>query len=297
MEHNSTKDKNEVVDVYTNSPGNEIKIYSIVGSTATDITGTHPISEISTGIYKATFTTPTEDCLVCIVFNGTPTVIRVGDPLVKIITYTGVTGQTLSYLRIDSSGNTIESGTMDELGYGIYMKIPSDINYSIISIDGDTYALDLPYITTVAPPPSGEDGITADAIFNNVGYNMFGFLGNRNSYFSLSSGVWVNDETKEAKASDLAKAVCHKYGLVWDNIDDPLWIGNYIKYIQSYEENVGKIRYYKPFKTPDDNDANFSLMQTDESGNLVVKGVSMFLLQILENVNGTDGVTIPFKQV
>ena len=147
---------------------------------------------------------------------------------------------------------------------------------------------------------SGSDssGVTASKVFCNEGFNMIGYLGNRNSYFSLDDGKWIDDDDREAKAQDLGRAVCSKYGLVWDDKDHADYIGNYIKYLRTFQEDDGKIRYCKPGGegTPEDNDANFSLVQTDEDGNYVVRGVSLLLLKKLETIDGTDGATITFKE-
>jgi len=246
--------------------------------------------------YSATISTPSTDCFILAKQSDVSSILRVGDPEVLVIAYTSVLDQDNPYKQFDLDGEELDSGTMTQIGEGFYYVEPVSLDPSYFDLnDGLIKTLVVPYL--VASNSGGEGGITADKIFQNLGFNMFGFLGERYSYFDLDQGKWINDDTIEAKASDLAKAVCFKYNLVWDDKDDDNWIGNYIKYIRSYEENAGKIRYYKPYKTPDDNDANFSLMQTDEDDNLVVKGVSMLLLQSLETINNTDGAIIPFREI
>jgi len=242
--------------------------------------------------YSAEISTPDSDCFVFVVQDGDCGITRVGDPEVLVVSYSGKTGETYKYKQFDMDGGELDSGDMTEIGEGFYYIEPSSLDESYFDIEGIIKTLVVPY-NIVACSDNVE---LADEIFNNVGFNMFGFLGDRNSYFDLDNGKWVKDDDVEAKASDLAKAVCSKYDLVWDDEDDDKWIGKYIKYFRSYEENAGRIRYYKPYKTPDGNAANFSLMQTDEAGNLVIKGISMYLLQTLETVDDTDGATITFRE-
>ena len=142
---------------------------------------------------------------------------------------------------------------------------------------------------------TGGDTIEGAGVYTNVGYNMFGFTGVRHSWFDIDASEWVNDDDVDAKASDLAKALCSNYSLVWDDQDDDNWIGNYISYIRSYDDNAKKFRLYKPSKTPETNDANFQLIIEDEDGNVWVRGVSVLLIQSLETISDTDGATIPFR--
>jgi len=242
--------------------------------------------------YSAKIDTPDSDCFMFVVQDGTCGITRIGDPEVLVISYSGIAGETYSYKQLGMDGGELDSGDMTEISDGFYYIEPASLDESFFDIDGELKTLVVPYNVVVCT----DGGVVANGIFNNTGFNMFGFLGERHSYFDLDNGKWVKDDDVEAKASDLAKAVCSKYDLVWDDENDDKWIGNYIKYLLSYEENSGRMRYYKPYKTPDGNAANFSLMQKDEADNLVVKGVSMYLLQTLETVNGTDGATITFRE-
>jgi hypothetical protein len=236
---------------------------------------------------------PSEDCIVCAVLNGQPVFMRVGEPPVAFYGYGFGTGKIIPYERMSVDGTTLQSGNLVEYGNGIYGFTPTSTEYSLISAGGYVTSLDVPYnqICIENPPGSGgEDSEGAESNFINVGYNMFGFTGVRNSYFDGSA--WVADAGSEAKASDLAKAVAYKYGLEWSNKSDPLWVGNYIKYIRTYVENDGQFKLYAPSVTPENNANNFNLMQTDEKGNEYVRGVSILLLQELE----TGGATVPFRE-
>jgi hypothetical protein len=191
-------------------------------------------------------------------------------------------------------GEELKNDDMLEAGEGFYYIEP-EVEPSIGVFDNALIAtLTTPYV--IVNVSGNGDGAGIDKNFINVGFNMLGFGGNPHSYFDLDAGQWKTSDDVDAKASDLAKAVCSKYDLVWDDEDDDKWIGNYLKYIRSYEENAGKIRYYKVAVTPEDNDANFSLVQIDEDGNTNIKGVSLLLLQSLETVDGTDGAIMTFKE-
>jgi len=246
-------------------------------------------------MYMATIDCDDEDYWLLVKWGTQTEMIMVGDAEVISWMYSGTTDATYNYRQIAlDDGDDLKNEDMLEAGEGFYYIEP-EIEQSVAIFNDSLIAtLTIPYIVINVDDNSGSE-VSGDKTFINVGFNMFGFIGERHSYFDLDNGEWVNDDNMEAKASDLAKAVCYKYSLVWDNEDDDKYIGKYIKYIRSYTENDGKVRYYKPYKTPEDNDANFSLMQTDEDDNLVVKGVSILLLQTLETINDTDGAIITFK--
>lgn len=296
MRHSNFQNKDSSFKIINNSDSIiEIWTFTLIdGLTALD-----SITPSAVGnYYKATISTPNVDCFMLMRIGGLAEIVRVGDPEALMVAYTGEIDQVKTYKQYDYDAAELDNASMVEIGEGFYYIEPAVLDRSFFDIEGSIITLTLPYKVINCEEGAGSgSGPAADENFVNVGFNMFGFLGERHSYFDLGQGKWINDDAVDAKASDLAKAVCHKYSLVWDDEAHTDWIGNYIKYIRSYEENAGRVRYYKPYKTPDDNAANFSLMQNDESGNLVVKGVSILLLQTLETVNSTDGATIPFREV
>jgi len=246
-------------------------------------------------LYIATIDCDDADYWLLIKWGSQAEFIMVGDAEVISWLYTGVTEETYNYRQVAlDDGDDLKNEDMLEAGEGFYYIEPELEASLAVFADTHIATLTIPYVIVNCTDGGGDD-ITADKTFCNVGFNMFGFIGERYSYFDLDKGEWVNDDDVEAKASDLAKAVCYKYDLVWDDEGDDKFIGNYIKYLRSYTENDGKVRYYKPYKTPEDNDANFALMQTDEDDNLVVKGVSILFLETLETVNDTDGAIITFR--
>jgi len=245
--------------------------------------------------YRGTISTPDEDCYILHKQGGSSGICRIGNPEVLLIGYTGEEGNPLPYVHIDNSdGSEIESGDFTEIGEGFYYVEPAKLVNSFYNINGGYLkTLRIPY--TVINVDSGSTVTVADKNFINTGYNMFGFLGEEHSYFDMGTGAWIQDDDVVVKASDIAKAVCIKYGLVWDDKEDPQWIGNYIQYIRSYDENAKKFRLYKPYTTPDTNDANFALFQVDEDGNVWLRGISLLLNETLETVNDVGGAIVTFR--
>lgn len=241
--------------------------------------------------WVATVSTPDENCFMMVRWGAVTEILRVGDPDVLMVAYTGATLGSYSYTQYDYIGATLSTGSMVEIGEGFYYIEPAVLDASFYRIEEAMITLSVPYKVVNCTDSGTGDGISANENYINVGYNMFGFTGEKNSYHNGT--VWVNDENSVAKASDLAKAVTDRYGLVWADSSDPLWIGNYVKYIRTYVENEGQFKLYSPSITPETNSNNFELMQIDEQGNDYIRGVSILLTQELE----TGGAVVPFKEV
>ena len=142
--------------------------------------------------------------------------------------------------------------------------------------------------------------IYADQNFIDVGYAEFGFLGDEFSYFDYENGIWVHDDTQmiRARASDLARAIAYKYGLVWDDRTDINWIGNFIAYLRTYNEEDKQFRLYAPSITPEDNYNNFPLIVRDEYGNQQLRGISILIKQpLITTPDGSEGIILPFRKV
>jgi len=294
MRHNWFKAKDDSYKVITTTD-NPISVWTFTTEDGLVEQDSVTPSAINDDYYKATISTTGTDCFMLMKHDGACGILRIGNPEVLTIGYTGETDEVHNYVQYDMDGEELGSGDMVEIGEGFYYAEPESLESSFVVLMGYLIKnLEVPYL--IVETDGGVKSVLAQQNFINEGFNTLGFLGERHSFFDLEQGKWINDDDVEAKAADMAKAVCHKYGLVWDDEDDDQWIGNYVKYLRTYQENDGKIRYYKVAKTPEDNVANFSLMQTDENGNLVVKGISMLLLQSLETINDTDGAIITFAE-
>ena len=296
MRHNLFKAKDTSFKVITTTD-TAIAVWTF--TTADGLTEQDSVtpSAINDDYYKAVISTASTDCFMLMKHDGECGIMRVGDPEVLTIGYTGETGETHTHVQYDMDGEELGNGDMIEIGEGFYYAEPASLESSFVVLMGTLVKnLEVPYMVVEV---EGSGGIEGDKQFLNTGYNTFGALADKHSYFDLEQGKWIQDDDRIAKASDLAMAVCHKYGLVWDDEDDDQWIGNYVKYVRSYDENDGakKFRLYKPSKTPLTNDANFDLHVTDEDGNYWVRGVALLLLQTLETINDTDGAIITYKEV
>jgi len=292
MEHTSFKEISSDYKMICRSD-TDVLVWSY--TTADGLEERDTITPTAIGDYFiATITTPDVDCFLLTKQSNEYGVVRVGNPEVLLVVFTPDTGLTIPYKQFDLEGSEIDSGDFTEVVSGFYYVSPSTLDASFFLINNAIIkTLSMPYFVFNC---SGGSGSSIDKNYMNVGFNMIGFGGNRYSYFDLSNGVWVDDENVEATAGDLAKAVCYKYGLVWNDRDDDKFIGKYLKYLRSANENTGRVLYYKCGITPFDNENNFPLMQTDEDGNTVIKGVAMLLLQSLESISDTDGAIITFKE-
>ncbi len=256
-------------------------------------------TDIDNGLYTASFDVSDmniQDMWLLVKWGNAVEMIMVGSCDLVVWLYAKDSGQSLSFDQYKlSDGSSVKSDTMVDADDGFYYIEP-ETEKSVCVFDGDkAYStLTIPYVVINVTSSGSCDA--AEKNFINVGYNMFGFQGVRHSYYDTENKKWVNDDDKEAKASDLAKAVCYKYDLVWDDKDDDKWIGKYIQYIRSYDENAKKYRLYKPYKTPEDNAANFNLVQTDEDDNEWVRGVSIFLNSNIETINDVDGAIVSFRE-
>lgn len=247
---------------------------------------------------------PNEDCyLVLVIYRNNIiidyVILRSGVPSLKIF-YTNSNYTHLDnvyYEQYNKNGVLLESDNINYLSYGIGYFTPANEFESLIKIhrnlDTVSSILKLPYIEVVI---DNTGGYSSNGLFVDTGFSNYGFIGEKNSYFDLSSGEWIKDLTKTAKAEDLAKAVAWKYNLEWDNRTAPNHIYNYIKYFRTYDEENKRFLLYAPAITPSSDTNNFELIQLDELGNTFILGISMLLIQDLETVSDNSvGVYIPFK--
>jgi hypothetical protein len=186
--------------------------------------------------YKITLTTEDRDYFIFIEWGLIREIVRVGDPDVLVIGRAGDTGLQIYYKHINATdGSVIDEGYFTEIGYNYYYIQPKELTKSFFDIeDTGLVTLVVPYkIVNVSETLTTGD-IYADQNFIDVGYAEFGFLGDEFSYFDYENGIWVHDDAQmiRARASDLARAIAYKYGLVWDDRTDVNWIGNFIAYLK-----------------------------------------------------------------
>lgn len=157
MEHNSSKLHGENIDIFSYATNiYKFKMYKIGNDGVLyDITPDYEIISIGQDLSKVNVTLPSEDTIVCCVFNEQPIVLRVGKPDVRYIFYTKYPQDYLPYTRVDTIGNLIEAGNLEEYGVGFYGFVPSDLVYSIINVKGVITPLAVPYDVNKA---CGNDG-------------------------------------------------------------------------------------------------------------------------------------------
>ena len=296
MRHNNFFGRGDSFDVVNVEDSDNKHIYKFTSPDDDLVELDFPDVDSIGNYYKTTVTTPDDDCFLFFIWGKIVEFIRVGDPDIYVLHYRSTTGDSINYKQINFDGDEDDSGTMDSLGNGFYSISPAKLETSFFAIEGvGIVTLKMPYKVVNVSGNSDCTGLAADSNFIDVGYAEFGFLGERHSYFSTEDGEWINDSSANAKAADLAKAVTNKYDLVWDDRDDDKWIGNYIAYIRSYDEEAKKFILYIPSITPEDNVNNFPLVVDDENGNPQLRGLSILIKQKLETVDDSDGATIPFK--
>lgn len=249
----------------------------------------------------STVTIPEEDCYLVLVIKRDGKTIdyvvnRVGEPELKIF-YTDseiIESVEITYEQYSKVGVLLTNGFLTYITEGIFYFSPVNQFESFIRFNGSvSKVLKLPYVIVSV---GGSGQIVGDELFLDTGFSTYGFLGNKNSYFDLDSGKWIDDANSIAKASDLAKAVAYSYNLEWDDRASDDHIYKCISYLRTYDEEAGVFRLYAPAITPESNAANFDLITEDELGNMFVKGISMLLTRELETIEeGSVGARIPFK--
>ncbi len=155
MEHSAIRKKDTLTEFFCRSDevSPTISIYKVnpVTKVISSIPGTYTSVDLGNNHKSCSFTTPNEDCYICIKFGSHPIFIRVGDPLSNLFIFYGVnTSQTLSFRHIlASTGAIINSGNLSELDYGFYYYEPSitDLSFIEIQIDGiwESHLFKLPY--------------------------------------------------------------------------------------------------------------------------------------------------------
>jgi hypothetical protein len=193
----------------------------------------------------------------------------------------------------------ITNDIVTEIYSGMYYYILTQEFSSILEINGRRDYLKLPYIllSNTSGPLGTSPGnfLDASSSYGIGSYATVGFSGSRNSYFEFNIGEWVEDVNSNAKAADLAKAVAYKYGLSYTDLAASNHINKYIKYIQSYSEELGQFIVYIPGITPESDINNFDLIVTDELGNHYIRGLQILLLQPLTTVaDGSEGIIFPY---
>lgn len=307
MEHTAVVNKNRIVTVYAYTPEEtpSIFVYKLdVNDVWSELIDAYSVVKISKNLFRCSFTSPDEDCILAVLFGGYPTFVRVGDANVRFLYFGEKISLQIPYTQksvID--GSVIDAGVLTELSDGFYFVDPVSEDTTLIEIthpDGsvEPFLLKLPYGGTGTGGPGS--GVTADFNFLDEGYNFFAFMGAELSAYDIVTGEW-RENSSVARAADLAKAVSHRYSLIWDKAtaiadnNTSQWIGSYLQYMRTWDEEVGKIRNFVPGVTPEDSDNNFQLIVRDEYDNPCLRGIQLFITKGLTTKDTSVGLIFDFR--
>jgi len=129
-----------ISDIYTPS----IIAYKIIENTITDITNllnfqqTYINNDVE--IVNGNITLPDEDCVVLYIFNNIPNIIQVGSPKPYIYYYSTLelNDRVVQYKSFDPENILISQGVLSHIGFGVFCKNVSTLNYCILDIDDNT---------------------------------------------------------------------------------------------------------------------------------------------------------------
>lgn len=255
-----------------------------------------PIPVPVNNVFKLDIQAPNKDVYLLLRWGDFFDVIRVGEPDIIVFLTSTDPSITYNYSHVKIDGTEISSGTFIPLSNGFFYHKPLSLEFSYFIVNGTGLSvLDVPY-NVITVSGGGNNQLVINGNFIDVGYAEFGYLGERNAYFDLNLGQWISDNTRIAKAEDLAKAVAFKYNLNFYDRTASNWIGNYIAYLRTYDEEAKQFRLYVPSITPENNVNNFELYSTDEFGNPFLRGVSILIKSGIEQTNdGSIGLIVPYR--
>lgn len=234
MQHNATQPVGTVKDIfYHGVNNNQFEMWELRDTNAAvELAVTINIVEVGTELYKQEVTLPEYNCIVFIKFNGHTMFIRVGDPGVEMVSYSG-NDVAISYERVNSYGSVLETGNMVYRGNGIHSYVPSDAQHSVIRIGDSSYSLDVPY-----------DQITTE----------------------VSSGTIVLQPNRWQMIAINRKDKIHDYfvsKLEQQTGTDGSDLFEVIKAFPSSDESHGKYQVFKPGVTNVLSSSNFNMVTTD----------------------------------
>lgn len=311
MQHSAMIEKGGTVVVFSKSSTTdmpEVKVWKFTyDNEFIELTGTNfVIMKLSDDYYKCGFVAPDEDCYLCIKFANDVEFVRVGEPKLTLFHHTNehIGDRILEFQQIDAAdGHIIAFGDLTSLQEGFYYTSIRSNDYSLIeiSLEGEYKTISVlktPYPGSMITPNISGEGFTAVENFVEIEkLAMLGFLGDRKSSFDKTLGMWV-DKDEDARASDLARAIAHRYSLTWSKSEDETrWIGNYVKYIKTQAiDGTGSALVYRPGSTPDSNKNNFTLIGDDPLGNTIVRGLAIYVIKPLETIyGGLEGAVFEFR--
>ena len=147
------KQKNETFDMFStiveqDLTNTSLQVIKVVDNISTYITPSNPSFSIFKDLTKYTIVMPGEDCFVCVIFNNSSIMFRVGEPPLLLLIYKpGLnTDQFINLVQYNDDGDTLFDETMTPIGYGLYSadfagrNTPSDfLAFSVTDINKTIY--------------------------------------------------------------------------------------------------------------------------------------------------------------
>ena len=147
------KQKNETFDMFStivesDLTNTSLQVIKVVDNISTDITPSNHSFSIFKDLTKYTIVMPSEDCFVCVIFNNSSIIFRVGEPPLLLLIYKpGLnTDQFINLVQYNDDGDTLFDENMTPIGYGLYSvnfigrNTPSDfLAFSVTDINKTIY--------------------------------------------------------------------------------------------------------------------------------------------------------------
>lgn len=255
------------IKITSNATGGLLTIYKLKdnvnnGIDLTDITETFPtINTIAGGMFEQyILTAPNEDCYLLILLNGEPMMLRVGNPIIRALVYTGVTGMSISYTLYNFDGTENTLGVLTEAGNGIYFMTPSSTGDFILACDNmPPRPIHTPYLVDYA--------------------SMSGSI-----LFAKDQWMMVTVPVEGMKISDVVSAIESKYGVAANTLF------RVFSAYPSTDTQSKEMLDFVPGVTPIGSKYNFDLVMTDNG----VKEIVPFWVKTLNyQLTDDNGNAIP----
>lgn len=151
MQHSLLRNKGEVVKLFSHKDPTKVQktllVYSFTPEEGIqEILYPNPnITDLNVGYYSTEITTPDFDCYLLILFCGNPIVLRIGNPPLQFMYWSGKRINILPYHHFDEFGVLKAQGDLLSLGYGFYYYTPVEETLGYIEVEGRPHILNVPY--------------------------------------------------------------------------------------------------------------------------------------------------------
>ncbi len=148
MQHSQLRRLGEQVKLFAHkNPATVQKTLNIIqlkNGVATDVTPSFTVDELNPGYYSTEIECPREDAYLLVLFCGSPIVLRVGQPDLEFLFWADE-DMTIPYSHFDEFGQTVDTGSLDELTLGWYHKDNLSTQLGFMEVFGSPYIISIPY--------------------------------------------------------------------------------------------------------------------------------------------------------